>query len=120
MAIITIEDILKRKKYMDNKKDEVIEIEVEDFGIMKFKNCDLSTYFDVLESSNKDKDAEMLYYCSVEPNFRDESIINSLGCKSNPLEVANKFLNRLEVTQIASLIIEKSGLNKGSKIIAKN
>lgn len=120
MAIVTIEDILKRKKYMETKKDEIIEIDVEGFGTMKFKACSIETYLDVLDSSSKDKDSELLYYCSVEPNFRDESLINALGCKSEPYSVPSKFLSKMEINEISRILIEKSGITEGAKIIVKN
>ena len=64
-------------------------------------------YLDLILSKEKDKDLEVIYNsCSI---FRDDKLIEKLGCKSNPVSVVSKVLKDPTIYRLADLILVASG-----------
>lgn len=116
--MFTIEEILKRKEAIQKSKDEKIFIELDGKELI-FNKCDMATFNDVIESSGN-KDAKLIYYTCVSPNFRDKILIEKLGCKQDPSSSVEKVFTSAEIIEIADKILELSDMkNKNLDLKAR-
>lgn len=116
--MFTIEEILKRKEKIDKAKDEKIFIEL-DGQEMVFNKCDMATFNDVITSEGN-KDAKLIYYTCINPNFKDNMLIEKLGVKHNPSLAVEKVFTASEIIEIADKILELSEIkNKNLELKAR-
>lgn len=116
--MFTIEEILKRKETIQKSKDDKIFIELDGKELI-FNKCDMATFNDVLESSGN-KDAKLIYYTCVSPNFKDKILIEKLGCKQDPTSTVEKVFTNAEIVEMADKILELSGMkNKNLTLKAR-
>lgn len=109
--LVTVEDLLGHaKKREETKKIRILvteldkEIEVETLSRTEFR--------ELLLSNSKDNDCEVIYNaCKI---FRDDKLIESLGCKTAPYEVVGKILSANTIYALAKTILEKSDLEFGN------
>jgi len=91
--LITAEMLLENSKKINSDKREKVKIYVKEL--------------DGVLSKEKDKDLEVIYNsCSI---FRDDKLIEKLGCKSNPVSVVSKVLKDPTIYRLADLILVVSG-----------
>ena len=64
-------------------------------------------YLDLILSKEKDKDLEVIYNSC--PIFRDDKLIDKLGCKSKPTQVVAKVLKDPTIYKLSDLILVASG-----------
>lgn len=110
--MFTIEEILKRKESLEKTKSEKIFIELDGKELV-FNKCDLATFNDVSESSGN-KDAKLIYYTCISPNFKDSMLIEKLGCKNDPSLGVEKVFTMSEILEISDKILGLSGMKKGN------
>lgn len=119
MAILTLNNLLEKSKEWDKnlKKDLIVTVERLG-GDVKLKKISKFEYFDIIESDFKDKDAELLYNCCIDPKLSSDEVLNSFDCRDNPEEVVNKIFTHAEKTELAELVLKESGI-LGKDIISK-
>lgn len=108
MAIITIDDLLKNQKKIDEEKNKTFTFYLKELdGEVKAKKL---TFEEFMEIEGKNADDEVIYNCLVQPNLKTDELINKLGCKDNPVEVVEKILSRKTIKALSTKILEYSDL----------
>jgi hypothetical protein len=108
MAIITIEDLLKNKKKIEEEKNKLITLKLKEFdGEVKAKKL---TFEEFMEIGEIDADEEVIYNCLVQPNLKVDELILKLNCQNNPIEVVKKVFSRKTIKALSSKILEHSEL----------
>lgn len=108
MAIITIEDLLKNKKKIEEEKNKLITLKLKEFdGEVKAKKL---TFEEFMEIGEVDADEEVIYNCLVQPNLKVDELILKLNCQNNPIEVVKKVFSRKTIKALSSKILEHSEL----------
>ena len=106
--LVTAEMLLENSKKINSDKREKVKIYVKELdGDLECELLNKEDYLDLLLSREKDKDLEVIYNsCSI---FRDDKLIDKLGCKSNPTQVVGKVLKDPTIYRLADLILVASG-----------
>ena len=106
--LVTAEMLLENSKKINSDKKEKIKIYVKELdGDLECELLNKEDYLDLILSKEKDKDLEVIYNsCSI---FRDDKLIDKLGCKSNPTQVVGKVLKDPTIYRLADLILVASG-----------
>ena len=106
--LVTAEMLLENSKKINSDKREKVKIYVKELdGDLECELLNKEDYLDLILSKEKDKDLEIIYNsCSI---FRDDKLIDKLGCKSNPTQVVGKVLKDPTIYRLADLILVASG-----------
>ena len=106
--LVTAEMLLENSKKINNEERKKVKIYVKELdGDLECELLNKEDYLDLLLSKEKDKDLEVIYNsCSI---FRDDKLIEKLGCKSNPISVVNKVLKDPTIYRLADIILVASG-----------
>ncbi len=107
MKNITIEMLLENSKKLTEKKTIKVEVSELD-GVLELEVLDRMEILDILTNGkNTDKDSEVIYTSGK--IFKDDRLINQLGCEMNPIEVVSKVLSHSTITNISELLMKKAG-----------
>ena len=106
--LVTAEMLLENSKKINSDKREKVKIYVKELdGDLECELLNKEDYLDLILSKEKHKDLEVIYNsCSI---FRDDKLIEKLGCKSNPISVVSKVLKDPTIYRLADLILVISG-----------
>ena len=106
--LITAEMLLENSKKINSDKREKVKIYVKELdGDLECELLNKEDYLDLILSKEKDKDLEVIdNSCSI---FRDDKLIERLGCKSNPVSVVSKVLKDPTIYRLADIILVASG-----------
>lgn len=119
MAIVTLNNLLEKSKEWEENLKKEITITVERLeGDIKLRKLSTMEYLDIIQSNSKDKDAEALYNCCVEPNLSSDEVLTAFGCKDNPEGVVDKIFTRAEKMELSKIILAESGIS-GENVITK-
>lgn len=111
--LITIDDLLGNAKGNKNKENEKCLVKIKGYDKeIELEKISTNDWGDILDSKEKDKDAELVY--SACPLLRDTNLIETLGCKNNPLKVVREVFDNPTIFHLANLIMEFSGLKTGN------
>ena len=92
--LITAEMLLENSKKINSDKREKVKIYVKELdGDLECELLNKEDYLDLIS-------------CSI---FRDDKLIEKLGCKSNPVSVVSKVLKDPTIYRLADLILVVSG-----------
>ena len=106
--LVTAEMLLDNSKKINNEERKKVKIYVKELdGDLECELLNKEDYLDLLLSKEKDKDLEVIYNSC--PIFRDDKLIDKLGCKSNPTQVVGKVLKDPTIYRLADLILVASG-----------
>ena len=106
--LITAEMLLENSKKINSDKREKVKIYVKELdGDLECELLNKEEYLDLILSKEKDKDLEVIYNSSS--IFRDDKLIERLGCKSNPVSVVSKVLKDPTIYRLADIILVASG-----------
>ena len=106
--LITPEMLLENSKKINSNKREKIKIYVKELdGDLECELLNKEDYLDLILSKEKDKDLEVIYNSC--PIFRDDKLIDRLGCKARPTQVVAKVLKDPTIYRLADLILVASG-----------
>ena len=106
--LVTAEMLLENSKKINNEERKKVKIYVKELnGEIECELLNKEDYLDLLLSKEKDKDLEVIYNSC--PIFRDDKLIEKLGCKSNPVSVVSKVLKDPTIYRLADLILVVSG-----------
>lgn len=110
--LITIDDLLGNARELDKPKDDRFKVKLKKLNKeIEMRKLSFSEWTDILETSNEDKDAEVIYtVCSM---LHDDTLITRLKCKNNPIDVVRKVFDRKTVYHLAQYILEISDLAFG-------
>ena len=106
--LVTAEMLLENSKKINNEERKKVKIYVKELnGEIECELLNKEDYLDLILSKEKDKDLEVIYNSC--PIFRDDKLIEKLGCKSNPVSVVSKVLKDPTIYRLADLILVASG-----------
>ena len=106
--LVTAEMLLENSKKINNEERKKVKIYVKELnGEIECELLNKEDYLDLILSKEKDKDLEVIYNSC--PIFRDDKLIEKLGCKSNPISVVSKVLKDPTIYRLADLILVASG-----------
>lgn len=111
--LITIDDLLKNKKAMEEKANQSLKLHLKEIGgeieVRKI------TFEEFLEIKGNLGDDEIIYNCCKSPNFKSDELINALEVKENPIEGVQKVLSRKTIKRVAAEILTFSDLITNEK-----
>lgn len=114
---ITIEDILKRKDFFKNKKNETMRLNTKSLGEIVIEKPDVDLLNDLnLIEDEAEGDKYFVYEIIKEPNLHDEKLLEGFGCKSNPCDIVHELFDVLEVSEIARKAMSFAGLGTVTEI----
>ena len=106
--LVTAEMLLENSKKINNEERKKVKIHIKELnGEIECELLNKEDYLDLILSKEKDKDLEVIYNSC--PIFRDDKLIEKLGCKSNPVSVVSKVLKDPTIYRLADLILVASG-----------
>ena len=106
--LVTAEMLLENSKKIKNEERKKVKIHIKELnGEIECELLNKEDYLDLILSKEKDKDLEVIYNSC--PIFRDDKLIDKLGCKSNPTQVVGKVLKDPTIYRLADLILVASG-----------
>lgn len=111
--LITIDDLLGNARELDKPKDDRFKVKLKKLNKeIEMRKLSFSEWTDISETSNEDKDAEVIYtVCSM---LHDDTLITRLKCKNNPIDVVRKVFDRKTVYHLTQYIFEISELAFGN------
>ena len=106
--LVTADMLLENSKKINNDKREKVKIYIKELDVdLECELLNKEDYLDLILSKEKYKDLEVIYNsCSI---FREDKLIEKLGCKSNPFSVVSKVLKDPTIYRLADLILVASG-----------
>ena len=106
--LVTAEMLLENSKKINNEERKKVKIYVKELnGEIECELLNKEDYLDLILSKEKDKDLEVIYNSC--PIFRDDKLIEKLGCKSKPTQVVAKVLKDPTIYKLSDLILVASG-----------
>ena len=103
---LTAKALLEKRGLIEQKKNRVIEIEVDELGLFRFRVPDKIDIADCNE--HDDSDAVLVYQCCLEPNLKDKELQDGFGC-SFPIDIVNKLMLPGEVALLATELTKAAG-----------
>lgn len=110
--VISIEDILKRKKFFEEKKKETKKLYVKSLdACIVVEKPDKELLFDVNDMDDEaESDMYLVYECIKEPNLHSPEIQEAFKDKiNNPMEIIYEIFEPLEVANISRELVKFSG-----------
>ena len=111
-TVLTVKDILKRKEFFENKKNETLTLNIPelDSNIVIYKpDKELCTdCLDMEDSSESDR--FMVYEIVKEPNLKDKELQEAFGCTS-PLDIVDKIFSPGAIVGITQEALKFAGYN---------
>ena len=104
--LVSIDDLLKRGKEREKKKKFKVLVKELDKEI-ECEAISRKDYLDIVLDNNQDTDVEIIYNSC--PVFRDDKLIDRLGCKARPTQVVAKVLKDPTIYKLSDLILVASG-----------
>ena len=106
--LVTAEMLLENSKKINNEERKKVKIHIKELnGEIECELLNKEDYLDLILSKEKDKDLEVIYNSC--PIFRDDKLIDKLGCRSKPTQVVEKVLKDPTVYKLADFILIASG-----------
>ena len=106
--LVTAEMLLENSKKINNEERKKVKIHIKELnGEIECELLNKEDYLDLILSKEKDKDLEVIYNSC--PIFRDDKLIDKLGCRSNPTQVVTKVLKDPTIYKLADFILIASG-----------
>jgi hypothetical protein len=107
--VITLKDILKRKEYFKNSRNETKELYVKslDANIVIAK-IDRELYLEALDMERGEGDIHLVYNSIVEPNLKDADLHKEFDI-SVPYEILDEIFEAGEISSISNEILKFSG-----------
>ena len=100
--------LLENSKKINNEERKKVKIHIKELnGEIECELLNKEDYLDLILSKEKDKDLEVIYNSC--PIFRDDKLIDNLGCRSKPTQVVEKVLKDPTVYKLADFILIASG-----------
>lgn len=106
--LVTAEMLLENSKKINNEERKKVKIHIKELnGEIECELLNKEDYLDLILSKEKDKDLEVIYNsCLV---FRDDKLIDKLGCRFKPTQVVAKVLKDPTIYKLADFILIASG-----------
>lgn len=106
--LVTAEMLLENSKKINNEERKKVKIYIKELdGEIECELLNKEDYLDLILSKEKDKDLEVIYNSC--PIFRDDKLIDKLGCKSKPTQVVAKVLKDPTIYKLSDFILIASG-----------
>ena len=105
--LVSVEMLLENSKKINNEERKKVKIYVKELnGEIECELLNKEDYLDLILSKEKDKDLEVIYNSC--PIFRDDKLIDKLGCKARPTQVVTKVLKDPTIYKLSDLILVAS------------
>lgn len=112
---LTIEKLLQDKEIIEKETGEkTTKLEIKRLGgdiTIKSLPMDKLMRFANEEKDNYKANIKVVYTAIIDPNLKDNELLNAYKCKSNPYAIVEKIFKPIEVNLIADKVCELSGLN---------
>ncbi len=107
MSIVTIDMLLGNKKKIEEESNKKLKLQIAELGgEILIRKITLDEFIE------HDKDSDFVYIACVEPNFKEEKLIEKTGSKLSPSSVVEKVLTAKTIRAIAREILEFSDLKE--------
>lgn len=115
--IITINDILKRKEFFKDKKNETMELEIRslDANIVIAKP-DKELCADCFDMDEKEADRYLVYEVVKEPNIKDKELQEAFGVQV-PIDILEEIFEPGEISSIAKEALRFAGYYDSVKVV---
>ena len=111
--IVSIQDLIKKKKKIQARKNKLYDLEIPDFGTVTIKQPTISL---IMEAQNMESNSDqyIIYETFVSPNLKDKELQKEFEC-TEPTDIVNKIFKIGEIAYIGRAIMECAGFNKDVK-----
>ena len=107
--VLSLKDILKRKDYFKNKKNETKELYVKGLdGNIVINKIDRDLYLEALDMERGEGDLHIVYNSIVEPNIQDPQLHKEFGVEV-PYSILDELFEPGEIANISNEILAFSG-----------
>lgn len=112
--ILKIEDILKRKDFFKNKKNETKELHIKSLDCnIVIKKADATLCYECMDMEDNEEANKFFVYETVsEPNLKDTKLHEEFGCIT-PLDIVYEIFEPGEVAGIATEGMKFAGFHGG-------
>ena len=111
---LTIEKLLQDKEIIEKATGEkTTKLEIKRLGgEITIKSLTMDKLMGLAQEKDKYKaNVKVVYSAVIDPNLKDNDLLKSYSCKSNPSAIVEKIFKPVEINLIADKICELSGLN---------
>lgn len=111
---LTIEKLLQDKEIIEKATGEkTTKLEIKRLGgEITIKSLTMDKLMGLAQEKDKYKaNVKVVYSAVIDPNLKDNDLLKSYSCKSNPYAIVEKIFKPVEINLIADKICELSGLN---------
>ncbi|MDU1068191.1 phage tail assembly chaperone [Clostridium sp.] len=112
---LTIEKLLQDKEIIEKATGEkTTKLEIKRLGgeiTIKSLTIDKLMGLAQQEKDQYKANVKVVYSAVIDPNLKDNDLLKSYSCKSNPYAIVEKIFKPVEINLIADKICELSGLN---------
>lgn len=109
---ITVADLIAQRDQIKNKRKDLYDLETS-IGVITVKQPSAKTIEENLkiEGGGRQSDIELIYECTVTPNFKDKDLQEAYGCTA-PSDIVPMIFKTGEIGAIASAIMRCAGYGK--------
>ena len=111
---LTVEKLLQDKEIIEKATGEkTTKLEIKRLGgEITIKSLTMDKLMGLAQEKDKYKaNVKVVYSAVIDPNLKDNDLLKSYSCKSNPYAIVEKIFKPVEINLIADKICELSGLN---------
>ena len=115
--VLSLKDILKRKEYFKNKRNETKELYVKGLdGNIVINKIDRDLYLEALDMERGEGDLHIVYNSTVEPNIQDPQLHKEFGVEV-PYFILDELFEPGEIANISNEILAFSGYINSVEVI---
>ena len=114
---LTAQALLEKRGLIEDKKNKILELEVEGLGVLAFRLPDDE---DIREAQDcEDEDVMLIYSCAIEPSLKDAELQAGFGC-TIPIEIVDKIFLPGEKQRVAAKLMEAAGFRRDAVKVVEN
>lgn len=105
--IVSIQDLIKNKEAIQERKNKLYDIEIPNFGIVTIKQPTMGLIAEAT-SMDENSDQYLIYESFVEPNLKDSTLLKEYAC-TEPTDIVNKIFKAGEIAFLSKAIMSSAG-----------
>ncbi len=105
-SALSVKALMEKRELIQRNKKRMIDIEVDEIGVFKFRIPD---FYDIEDSNQTDNgDAYIVYSCAVEPSLKDAELQKAYGVKM-PVDIVLEIFKPGQIVEITKTLLQAAG-----------